>query len=131
MLFPVLEKFFSVILDENPDEGIVQEDLDAAYEVFADVFQSNKDFFRIVIGNTSGSTFASRISDLIEKIWSEKKIADPEVAYYSYLINAITFIIVGTAEKWVKRDCIDPPYDLIRLTHDVGVDVQKALVRMQ
>ena len=74
---------------------------------------------------------ASRISDLIEKMWFEKRIADPGVVYYSYLINVITYIIVGTAEKWVKRDCIDPPYDLIRLTHDVGVDVQKALVRMQ
>ena len=81
--------------------------------------------------NTSGNTLASRISDLIEKIWIEKRIADPGVIYYSYLINAITYIIVGTAEKWVKRDCVDPPDDLIRLAHDVGVGVQKALVRKQ
>ena len=127
MLFPALEGIFSVILNEE----IFQNDFDASYEVFADVFQNNKDFFRIVMGNTSGSILASRISDLIEKIWVEKRIADPGIVYYSYLINAITCIIVGTAEKWVKRDCIDPPYDLIRLTHDVGVDVQKALVRMQ
>ena len=125
MLFPALERVFSVILEE----GTSQNDLDISYKLFADTFQNNKDFFRIVMGNTSGSVLASRISDLIEKIWAEKRIADPGVVYYSYLINAITYIIVGTAEKWVKRDCIDPPDDLIRLAHDVGAGVQKALTK--
>ena len=127
MLFPALESIFSVILDEE----IIQNNLDASYVLFADIFQKNKDFFRIVMRNTSGSTLASGISDLIEKIWAEKSIADPGVVYYSYLINAITYIIVGTAEKWVKRDCIDPSDDLIRLAQDVGVGVQKALIRKQ
>ena len=127
ILYPSLEGVFSVILKE----GTVQKELDASYELFADTFQRNKDFFRIVRRNTSGSTLASRISDLIEKIWTDKSIADPGVVYYSYLINAITYIIVGTAEKWVKRDCIDSSDDLIRLAHDVGVGVQKALVRKQ
>lgn len=127
MLFPALESVFSVILDIE----INQNDLDASYKIFADVFRSNKDFFRIVMSNTSGSILASRISDIIEKIWVEKSIADPKVVYYSYLINAITYIIVGTAEKWVKRNCVDPPDDLIRLAQDVGVGVQKALVRKQ
>ena len=127
ILYPSLESVFSVILEE----GTTQKDIDTSYEMFAEMFQINQDFFRIVMRNTSGSTLASRISDLIEKIWIEKRIADPGVIYYSYLINAITYIIVGTAEKWVKRDCVDPPDDLIRLAHDVGVGVQKALVRKQ
>ncbi len=59
------------------------------------------------------------------------QIADPEVIYYSYLINAITYIIVGTTEKWVKRGCVDPPEDIIRLTYDVGVGVQHTLTRIR
>lgn len=125
LLSPALEKVFSIILDEN----VKQSDIDAAYSLFDDSFNNHKDFFRIVIGSNSGSALASKLSDLIEHIWNEKKIADPSVVYYSYLINAITYIIVGTTEKWVKRNCVDPSEDLMRLAHDVGIGVHKALTR--
>ena len=127
ILYPELETVFDVLFDS----GSSADELNSAYRSFSSAILQNEKLFRIVLSNISASVLASNISDLIEKIWADRKIADPEVIYYSYLINAITYIIVGTTEKWVKRGCVDPPEDIIRLTYDVGVGVQHALIRIR
>lgn len=127
ILLPALDRVFSVILNKESK----QSDFLSSAELFANIYQRNEHLMRIVMKSTSGNALASKISDLIEKIWIEKKIADPELVYYSYLINAITYILIGTTEKWVKRNCVDPPEDIMRLAQDVGIGVQNALMRMQ
>ena len=128
MIFlPGLDRVFSVILNKES----TQSDFLASAELFANIYQRNERLMRIVMKSASGNALASKISDLIEKIWVEKNIADPELVYYSYLINAITYILIGTTEKWVKRDCVDPPEDIMRLAQDVGIGVQNALMRIQ
>lgn len=123
ILYPALVKIFTGMLSDEPDSNVEGE----ALQYLSEIFTQYERYFRVVMRDLSGAMFASQLSDRIEEIWLTQGIADPSEIYYSYLINAITYILIGTIEKWVRRDCADPHSELKRLAKDVSLGVRNAL----
>ena len=121
-LYPHLESIFINMLGERKDPGKLNE----AYEDLAAAIIENKTLFRIILQGSRGTNITARIASEIENIWERQKIADPKSMYNNYLINATVYIMIGTIEKWLKRDCIDSREDLVNLINATGIGIQNA-----
>ncbi len=125
-LYPHLESIFINMLGERKDP----EKLIESYEDLAAAIIENKALFRIILRGSRGTNITARIASEIENIWEQQKIADPKSLYNNYLINATVYVMIGTIEKWLKRDCIDSREDLVNLINATGIGIQNAYEMM-
>lgn len=121
-LYPHLESIFINMLGERKDP----EKLKGGYEDLAAAIIDNKALFRIILLGSRGTNLTARIASEIENIWERQSIADPRSLYNNYLINATVYIMIGTIEKWLKRDCVDSREDLVNLINATGIGIQNA-----
>ena len=121
-LYPHLEGIFVSILSEKTDMVKLNE----YYEGLSSCIFENKELFRIVLQGSRGTNITARIASEIESIWESQKIADPKTTYNSYLINAVVYVMIGTIEKWLKRDCRDTPEEILKLITATGIGIQDA-----
>ena len=82
--------------------------------------------FRLILRDQSGS-ITPKIAERIERIWHEQDIAGHDSVLGSYLVNAVTYVITGTIENWIRRECTDPVEVFIPLMDAVGMSIRHVL----
>lgn len=70
--------------------------------------------------------FAARLASDMERIWRDQAISDFGKIEHVYFINAAAAVMVGTIEKWLQRDCIEPFDRFVRLIEATGVGLENA-----
>ena len=122
VLYPCLEKIFIGILKENCS----QEELMGYHIELAQLIFAQEKSFRLIIRDQSGS-ITPKIAEKIERIWHEQDIAGHDSILGSYLANAVTYVITGTIENWIRRECTDPVEVFIPLMDAVGMSIRHVL----
>ncbi len=125
VLAPHLKGITVHMLGEQPDPLRLHQ----SYESLAEAIYSNRRLFTLVLQGHVGS-ITKGIAAELEKIWREAGIADPSARNISYLINATAYVITGTIEKWLQRDCTDPIDDFVGLITATGVGIRYAFEQL-
>ena len=124
-LYPHLESIFINMLGERNNQNI-HKNRSFLCPALTCVFSPSQE----TIAVSCSRILPARIASEIENIWEQQKIADPKSLYNNYLINATVYVMIGTIEKWLKRDCIDSREDLVNLINATGIGIQNAYEMM-
>lgn len=122
VLYPCLEKIFIGMLKENCS----QEELVGYHVELARLIFAQEESFRLILRGQSGSIIP-KIYERIKRIWHEQDIDGHDSILGSYLVNAVTYVITGTIENWIRRECTDPVEVFIPLMDAVGISIRHVL----
>lgn len=122
MLDPILERILTNLIGESGDPA----ELRKAYSDLAACIFENKSNFVIILKNSKVSTITTRIASDMEKIWEKHSISDFSNIEHYYFINAAAAVMMGTIEKWLQRDCIEPIDRFVRLIEAAGAGLENA-----
>lgn len=110
------------MLGSEPD----MDKLNACYRDLAISIFENKELLTIILTSSMSGRITSKIEKELEIIWNESGIADPESINIAYLINAASYVMIGTIEKWIRRNCVDSVDTLAWLIHATGEGIRNA-----
>lgn len=121
ILCPVFMRIFDKMLIRHSRN----EQMRTEYEELVSIIFANEEMFRLIFSNSAGSNFAPLLTVEIDQMWQQLGLIPDRNMYTDYLINAITYIVTGTIEMWVRRGCTDTAEEFIRLIEATGISIQR------
>ena len=121
-LAPHLESITLNMLGRDADEDRLRQ----SYKSLANSIYDNREMLLAVLQSSMGQSLITKIESELKDIWNKSGIADPESSNIDYLINGAAFIIIGTIDKWLQRDCVDSIDALAWLINATGEGIRYA-----